>query len=176
LCEEAYDTQEDDLMGEGKAGPEQHRQFAVELNGRAWELLVQQDRSTQENEEMIHAAHASCYHWLRAGTGIHQQRGEWLISHVYAELGLGEAALRHAQRCRELTQEHAAEMADFDIAYSHEGLARAYAVAGDYGQAEQHLKLAKQAGQAIADKESKKIFLSDLCSGNWGGLKEPVLP
>lgn len=67
-------------------------------------------------------------------------------------------------------------MADFDLAYAHEGLARAYAIAGQREQAREGLKLAKQAGQAIADKERKKIFLGDLCSGNWGGLEEPALP
>ena len=163
-------------MGGNKAGTETHRQFAIELNGRVWDLLAQKERSDQENEEMIHAAHASCLHWLKAGTAIHHQRGEWLIAHVYAELGLAEPALRHAQRCQELTHEHADQMADFDLAYAHEGLSRAYAIAGQHEQAEKELKMAKQAGQAIADKESKKIFLGDLCSGNWGGLKEPVLP
>ena len=163
-------------MGGNKAGTETHRQFAIELNGRVWDLLAQKERSDQENEEMIHAAHASCLHWLKAGTAIHHQRGEWLIAHVYAELGLAEPALRHAQRCQELTHEHADQMADFDLAYAHEGLARAYAIAGQHEQAEKELKMAKQAGQTIADKESKKIFLGDLCSGNWGGLKEPVLP
>jgi hypothetical protein len=163
-------------MGENKAGTETHRQFAIELNGRVWDLLAKKTRSAQENEEMIHTAHASCLHWLKAGTALHHQRGEWLIAHVYAELNLAEPALRHAQRCQELTHAHADQMADFDLAYAHEGLARAYAIAGQQEQAEKHLKLAKQAGQAIAEKESKKFFLGDLCSGNWGGLKEPVLP
>jgi len=163
-------------MGRSKSEAETHRQFAIELNGRVWDLLAKADRSVQENEEMVHAAHASCLHWLKAGTALHHQRGEWLIAHVYAELGLAEPALRHAQRCQELTREHADQMADFDLAYAHEGLARAYAIAGQHEQAKEHLKLAKRAGQAIADKESKKIFLGDLHSGNWGGLKEPALP
>lgn len=162
-------------MGGSKAGVETHRQLAIELNGRVWDLLAKAGRSVQESEEMVHAAHASCLHWLKAGTGLHHQRGEWLIARVYAELDLAEPALRHAERCQELTRVHADLMSDFDLAYAHEGLARAYAVAGQHEQAKEHLRLAKQAGQAIADKESKKIFLGDLYSGNWGGLKEPVL-
>lgn len=40
------------------------------------------------------AAHASIYHWLHAGTEVHHQRGEWLISKVQAVLGNGTEALR----------------------------------------------------------------------------------
>ena len=55
---------------------EAHRFFAIGLNGKTWELLEKPDRTPQEGEVMIHAAHASCYHWLRAGSGLNHQRGE----------------------------------------------------------------------------------------------------
>jgi hypothetical protein len=150
---------------------EAHRHFAARLNGEVWTLLGKPDRSQAEDELMIHTAHASCCHWLKVGTGVHHQRAEWMIARVYSELELGEAALRHAHRCQELTQEHADLMEDFDRAYAQEALARAHAVAGNRAEALEHLQLAEEAGQAIADEESQKLFVGDLDGGDWHGLR-----
>jgi hypothetical protein len=150
---------------------EAHRHFAASLNGKVWTLLGKPDRNQAKDELMIHTAHASCCHWLKVGTGVHHQRAEWLIARVYSELDLGEAALRHARRCQELTQEHADLMEDFDRAYAQEALARANAVAGNRGEALKHLQLAEEAGQAIADEESRKFFVGDLADGDWHGLR-----
>lgn len=151
--------------------PEAHRHFAAKLNGEVWGLLEKADRSPAEDELMIHAAHASCCHWLKVGTELHHQRAEWLIARVYSELALADAALRHARRCQELTQEHPGLMQDFDQAYAHEAVARANAVAGNQAEALKHLRLAEEAGQAIADDQSKQFFVGDLKGGNWYGLR-----
>ena len=150
---------------------EAHHHFATKLNGEVWGLLEKADRSRAEEEIMIHSAHASCRHWLQVGTGVNHQRAEWMIARVYSELGLAEAALRHANRCQELTQEHTDLMEDFDRAYAHEALARASAVAGNQAEALEHLQLAEAAGQAITDDQSKQFFLGDLAAGDWHGLK-----
>ena len=150
---------------------EAHKFFAQSINGRVWELLQKPNRSPSENEEMVHAAHACTYHWKFVGTAVHQQRGEWLISHVHAVLGHGNEALRHAQRCFELTESNRDLMQDFDIAYAFEGMARAQAMLGDHILAEEFLVLAQQAGNAIADEEDKSIFMGDFDSGEWYGLR-----
>lgn len=54
-----------------------HRHFAIQFNGQTWGLLDKLDRTWEEGEMMIYAAHASCRHWLEAGTGVNHQRGEW---------------------------------------------------------------------------------------------------
>jgi len=150
---------------------EAQRFFAGKLNGEVWGLLEKSGRSKDEDEMMIHAAHASCCHWLKVGTGLHHQRGEWLIARVYSELGMGESALWHAGRCQELTGAYAELMEDFDRAYAHESVARANAVAGNREQALRMVELAQGAGQTIEDEENRQMFLGDLNSGNWGGLK-----
>jgi len=150
---------------------EAHAHFARSVNGEVWALLEKAERTPDEDERMVHAAHASLYHWLFAGGIVNQQRGEWLIAHVYAELGVAEAALRHAGRCHRLTEQYAAQMEDFDWAYAYEALARAHAVAGDVVAATQYLQQARDAGEAIADAESKSLFSADLAAGNWGGLR-----
>ena len=150
---------------------EAHKYFAQSMNGRVWELLQKSDRSQSDNDEMLYAAHACTYHWKFAGTVVHQQRGEWLISHVHVVLGHANEALRHAERCFELTQSNKDMLEDFDIAYSFEGLARAHAMIGDQKMAEEFFELARQAGDVIANEEDKSIFMGDFEGGQWYGLK-----
>ena len=150
--------------------PEAHQAFAKQFNGRMWQLLGQAERTREQDEEMEMAAFASMYHWLHAGTGVHRQRGEWMLAHVYTVLGRAEPALRHAGRCLELTQAHAEEMKDFDLAYGYEGMARASALSGDRTQAKKYYDLAQAAGEKIQDAEDKEIFTSDLAGGEWYGV------
>jgi hypothetical protein len=148
-----------------------HKYFAQSVNGRVWELLQKHARTQDENDEMLYAVHACTYHWKFAGSAVNQQRGEWLISHVHVALGHANEALRHAERCFELTQTHKELMQDFDIAYAFEGVARAQALVGDERIAREFFGLAKQAGMAIADEEDRTIFIGDYDGGDWYGLK-----
>lgn len=159
-------------MSEEKAYTEQeaHRFFAGNANGEVWGLLGKGDRTVEDDQLMIHAAHASLYHWLKVGTAVHHQRGAWLIARVYSELGLAEAAMRYAERCQDLTKQHADSLEDFDKAYAYECIARANAVAGNIEEAKKLKALAEEAGEAIADEESKTYFVGDLQGGNWGTL------
>jgi hypothetical protein len=150
---------------------EAHRFFAVHYHGETWKLLEKPDRTRQEDELMIYTAHTSCCHWLKAGTGVNHQRGEWLIARVYSVLGLADMAVRHANRCLELTQQHASLMEDFDWAFAYECVARANAVAGNREEAVKHVQLAQQAGEAIKEEEDRKIFFADFNGGDWNGIK-----
>jgi len=149
---------------------EAHEMFAKQINGLVWRLLGQSERTREENEQMESAAFASLYHWTQVGTPVHGQRGEWLLSHVYTVLGQAEPALRHAERCLELTEENRELMEDFDFAYAYEGMARAKALGGDIMQARKFLVMAKATGEKIGDTESKEIFNGDLASGDWYGV------
>lgn len=149
---------------------EMHLHFARQFNSRVWELLGAPERSSAQDMEMIHAAHASMYHWLLVGNTAHQQRGEWLIARVYTVLENPDGALRHARRCFELTTENPEEMEDFDVAYAHEAMARASALAGGKQTAREHREKARLAGENIQGKENRTLFLSDFEGGDWFGL------
>jgi len=149
---------------------EAHGEFARELNGEVWELLDTTDRSSVDDERMLYAAWASAYHWLQAGTAVHHQRAEWLLSRVYTVLGDAPAAMAHARRCLELTETSPGEMAPFDLAYACEAIARASALAGDEHEATRYLELAREAGTRITGAEDRQIFEGDLNGGNWYGI------
>jgi hypothetical protein len=146
-----------------------HKKFAVELNNLVWNLLGKKDRTKQDDEIMVHAAHASHFHWSKVGTAVNLPRGEWLVSHVYAVLNRPEPALHHAKLCMEFTKEN--NLVDFDLAYAYEGMARASASAGNKSDSEKYIKLAKEAGEKIKNKEDKDLFMSDFAAGPWYNVK-----
>ena len=137
-----------------------HREFAVELFNHTWDLMDKTDRTPAETDGMIHAAHASRYHWGIAGEAIHWQRGEWQVSRVYAAAGHPHACLYHAQRCMALTEEHG--IGDFDLAFAHEALARAYSLLKEIDLMNKHLKLGKDATEKIKDEGDKAYTLGEL--------------
>lgn len=149
---------------------EAHKEFAVKANGEVWALLDKPDRTHQEDLLLIEAAYTSLYHWRAAGTPVHVQRGEWLLAHIFTGLKMPQLALAHAEICYELTESASEKMADFDLAYGNEGMARALAVNGLLEEARPYLERAARFGAAIADAEDKSIFMNDFQGGDWFGL------
>lgn len=149
---------------------EAHLEFARITNNCVWKLLDQTERTQRENDELLYAAYASAYHWLYAGSPVHQQRGEYLIARVHVNLALPDQALHHARRCLVLTEQHPDAMKDFDIAFAYEIMARALAMIGDELDAETFYQRAKQAGGRIENPKDKEIFENDLAAGDWFGL------
>jgi DNA-binding transcriptional MerR regulator len=140
--------------------PAAQRQLAAGLFNRVWTLLEQESRSEAEDAEMIHAAHASCYHWMQVGEPVRRARGEWQCSRVYTVLGQPEAALLHARKVLEICQRE--NIADFDLAFAYEGLARAAATGGDTDEAHRWAEQARAACAEIADDSERELVLSDL--------------
>ncbi len=138
---------------------------------KVWDYLEQTDRSPADDEAMVHAVHTSCYLWMQIGTPLNHQRGEWQVARVYSVLGLADSALRHANRCLELTQKHQELMQDFDIAFAYECVARANAIAGNAETANKYISLAEAAGEEIKDKDDRKVFIDDFNGGPWQGIK-----
>src|SRR5262245_7614484 len=118
------------------------RQLAASLFNRVWTLLDTQDRTPEQDDEMVHAAHASRYHWGELETGARLARGEWQCSRVYAVLGRAEPALHHAQRCLAICE--AEGIGDFDLAFANEALARASHVAGRPEDTREYVALARR--------------------------------
>ena len=147
-------------MTEKKPSKEDHRKFAVNLFNMTWSLLDKKDRTEEEDNKMIHAAHASRFHWGEIGTPLEVERGEWQISRVYSVLKRNEPALYHARRCLEICKEN--NIGDFDIAFAYEAMARAYAVLGKKADCDRHIELAEKAGEQIKKKEDRDYFLSEL--------------
>jgi hypothetical protein len=136
------------------------RQLGVDLFNEVWRLM----ESREDDDRMLHAAHASAYHWSEAPEcePKNRARSEWMCSRVYAVLGRPEPAIHHAMRCLEITQEHADSMEDWDLPFAYEALARAHGVAGNAGESRRFAELARESGESIADPEDRQHFAADL--------------
>lgn len=144
--------------------PEAQRKLGVDLFNRTWTFLELPTRTAAEDDEMLHCAHASAYHWRQVGTPANFARSEWQCSRVYAVLGLAEPALRHAHRCLELVESSPADMATWDLAGAHEALARAYSVAGDSEAARRHRDLGREALARVEEAEDRAPIEADLAT------------
>lgn len=145
------------------AGPMEHddeRRLAAALFNGTWTLMEKENRTREEDDAMIHMAHASAHHWRQIGQPQNLARGEWQCSRVYAVLRRAEPCLHHARRVLELCQEHG--LRDLDLAFAYEALARGHAIAGDAGQARECTEQALAAAEDIAEADDRELLVTDL--------------
>jgi hypothetical protein len=138
------------------------RTLAADLFNLVWTLLEKPDRTQDEDDAMLHAAHASRYHWGEVGELVNGVRGEWQCSRVYSVLGRAEPALHHASRCLELCGVHG--IRDFDLAFAYEAVARALKVAGLEEESARYVELAREAAEQIAEDDDRELLAKDLAT------------
>ena len=135
-----------------------HRQLGVDLFNEVWRLM----KSREDDDRMMHAAHASRFHWGEAPECKPENlaRGEWQVSRVYSVVGLAEPALRHAFRCLDICEANG--IGDWDVAYAYEAVARAYKTAGKDPEAQAYKQLAGQV--AVAEQDDREQLERDLAT------------
>jgi hypothetical protein len=131
-----------------------HKCAGAECNNRAWELSTSQ-RTPQQDQEMLHAAHGSAWHWAKVGTELNHMRAVMCLAEVHALLGHGEIALAYAQEMR--TFFLGRETADWELAFTHAIYAHAAAVAGQRNEHRAAYEAASTALAAIKDEEDRAI-------------------
>ena len=142
------------------------RRRAVNLFNEVWTLLETNDRTQEQDERMVHAAHGSRLHWETAGTTENMAVGDWLCSRVYAVLGRAEPALYHARWCRSRAESN--HLPAWVLAEAHEALARAHAVAGDAEDARLLAEEARAIAATIEDEDDRDVVLRDLATLPFG--------
>jgi hypothetical protein len=134
--------------------------LASRLFNRCWELLEQDERSEDDVVELLTSALTSRFHWLNAG-GLEQWIiADWMVSRAAGVMGSSDVALRFALRAYEAAR--ANETPDWLVASSAEGVARAYAVAGNVVEFTNWAALAARLVEAIVDPENRGLIESQL--------------
>ena len=142
-----------------------HRRLGIDLFNRTWALIETDGRSPAQDDELMHCAHASAYHWLHGGgTDANRARSEWLCARVHALLGDSDGALRHARRCLAIVEESPEAMEPFDLPAAYEALARAHAAAGDRDVTQRFLELGRTEAAKIDDEDDRRLIEADLAS------------
>jgi DNA-binding transcriptional MerR regulator len=139
---------------------DEERQLGVRYFNSVWDLMEKEDRTRDDDDLMLHMAHASRYHWGQCGKPENLARGEWQVSRVYAVLRRSEPCLYHAQRVLDICEANG--IADWDIAFAYEALARGHAVAGDAEAARAMTERALEAAEQIAEDDDRKLVMADL--------------
>lgn len=139
-----------------------HRRLAVDLFNRSWQLLELDGRTPAQDDELVHVAHASRFHWGEVGTAANLARGENQCARVYAALGRPEPALHHANRAVELVRAGGDGLEDWDLASALEVLARANLAAGNRKEAEQCVALAQAELETVADPDDREIIAGQI--------------
>ena len=140
--------------------PEVERKLAAGLFNETWTYMEKENRTRDEDDAMLHLAHASRHHWGQVGQPQNFARGEWQCSRVYALLRRPEPCLHHAQRVLDICEENG--IGDFDLAFAYEALARGHAVAGDMDEARAYTERALAAADSISEDDDRELLLTDL--------------
>ncbi|MDP7009722.1 MAG: hypothetical protein QGI78_09150 [Phycisphaerales bacterium] len=136
-----------------------HRQLAVDFFNHTWTLLDEQNRTPEQDKEMVHVAHASRYHWSIAGTVKNHARGDWQLARVYAAVGRFDESERYATYYLEACEENGFD--DWDLPFAYEGLARACVQTNKHKSLE-FLNEARKQGELIAKDDDKQWLMTNL--------------
>ena len=139
---------------------DQHRRCAAALFEGVLELLSRPSRTFDEDRGMVHAAHASCWHWSVVGRPVNRARGEWLVSRVYAVLGKGVQAREHADHYRSMCDDHGLD--EYDRAFAHEAIARAAAVQGAAQEVADHVQYGLAAAAQVTEETERAWAIKNL--------------
>ncbi|WP_096272019.1 hypothetical protein [Paucisalibacillus globulus] len=139
-----------------------HKQMAVECFNKAWDLLDKSDRTSIEEEQMIHQCHTSFWHWTQVEDHTPQNIsiGYWQLSRVYAVVGQGERALHYAELCVTVSKE--AELPPFFIAYAYEAQARAQIELEQWEEGEKSIARAEEYMPLVTVDDSRKLVEADV--------------
>jgi hypothetical protein len=140
-----------------------HRGLAVAYFNRAWELIDATDRTPEQDRDLLAAAFASRQHWVDAGGTVENLAiADWQVAHAASLAGLADTALAFAAASTERTE--AADLPMWMKASAHEGLARAYAAAGDRSGYDREAAHAKELLDAVDDVQDRDLIRSQLAS------------
>jgi tetratricopeptide (TPR) repeat protein len=149
--------QQDSVIAMSQSEMEFHRETAKKCFNEAWDYLDKKNRDANDEQQMLHLAHAARYHRSFVGTAKNFAVGDWQISRVYAALNQSELALHFAKSALEIMQgNNLSEM----LCTGYEGMARAHAVAKDYPSAKDYVKKAREQLKKTTglDDEDRKIY------------------
>ncbi len=137
-----------------------HRIFAPRAFNYTWNLLDTEERTREQEEDMIAATLAQRFHWYQVGAPRNRAIGDWQVSRVFAVLGYADLARRFGERSLAVAIDN--DLGPFVVGFAHEAIARAAADVDDLATFEEHVALARTALAQIEDAEEREALESDL--------------
>jgi hypothetical protein len=123
-----------------------------------------EDRTPDQDDELVDTAHASAWHWRQVGNEANASRAHWLLSRVYALVGRAPEALYHARRQNEIIELGGEGFEPWDAPSGAEAMARALAMAGDTAGALAWKAKAEELVTRIPGAEDRAVIEGDLAT------------
>lgn len=141
---------------------EAHKYYSANCFNKAWDLIDKEQRTPEEDEQMIRLSLASHYHWTQRAdySNTSASIGYWQTARIYAILDQADNALRYGQLCLKVSQE--AGVPPFFLGFAYEALARAAAAAGNRQDMTAYLNEARSAAEKVQKADDRKMLLDDL--------------
>jgi hypothetical protein len=136
------------------------KRLASQANNRAWTLAEMLQRSPEEDEEMLHAAHAAMYFWKIVGGPSNHAHAAQLLAHVYALLEQPGPAAQYLSKS--LPHFRQRDTAPWELAFAHAVAAHVAAAKGDAAGHAEHYLQAKAAAERMTDAETREMFAATL--------------
>ena len=137
-----------------------HHALASSTFNASW-LLLERERSSDEDLELLDVALASRHHWRLEGGAQQSAIADWMVSRCFAELGEGRLAVRFALAALAAEPPEAPAWLRASLL---EGLARAYASAGDAAARDDALARAHAALQDETDSDDRAVIAEQLAT------------
>jgi predicted solute-binding protein len=136
------------------------RRLASQANNRAWMLAESSQRTPQEDEEMLQAAHAAMHFWKIVGNDTNRAHAALLVAHACALLGMGESAARFLAQAQPVLMTDTA--APWEVALAHAVTANVAAANSDATAHRQHYDLAHERVARLPNPEDRSILEATL--------------
>lgn len=138
-----------------------HKHFSTDCYNKTWDNMDKDDeRSTEENMEMLHTAIASLWHWTQREdvTPRNLSIGYWQVSRVYCLIKQPHNARRYGL----LSLQYAKDLSPFLRGYAYETLARAEMIANKRVIMKEYLAKAYETLAQIDNEEDRQALAEDL--------------
>jgi hypothetical protein len=132
------------------------RRLGSAANNRGWSLAEKLNRSAEEDQEMLNAAHASVHLWSTIGTPRNIALGQLLLGQVHALLANPKYAMQHATAAYEYFTSN--ESAPWELAFAHAVLANAAHCCGNAGLYASSYRQAEALVASLPDPEDRAIL------------------
>ena len=136
------------------------RRLGSRANNRGWALSEKASRTSEEDQEMLDAAHASMHLWSPIGNAHNLALGRLLLGQVHALLGNAQYAMSHAEAAHSYFTSRTSE--PWEMAMSHAVLANAGHCIGDLPLHEANYRTAAALVSALPNEEERGILLATM--------------
>jgi len=141
-----------------------HEYLSTECFNRAWDLIELEERTEEQDEQMLHLSFASLWHWQQRPdcTARELSIGYWQVSRIFAITGRSDNARWYADKCLEITE--SAELPTFYLGYAYEALARAAMAGRNRSAMIGYLREAHKYAAREENEEDRQLLVDDLAT------------